>query len=89
MTNNICINSRRIRKLRLLQNQVNTASKLVSDNSVTRVSVEWVEEKLDGFIIFLNRDKRRLLNLEKSKFEYLQYLVDRSTKPIVKRDKVC
>lgn len=88
MTNNICINSRRIRKLRLLQNQVNTASKPVSDNSVTRVSVDWVEEKLDGFIIFLNRDKRRLLNLEKSKFEYLQYLVDRSTKPIVKRDKI-
>lgn len=88
MTNNICINSRRIRKLRLLQNQLNTASKPVSDNSVTRVSVDWVEEKLDGFIIFLNKDKRRLLNLEKSKFEYLQYLVDRSTKPIVKRDKI-
>ena len=26
------------------------------------------------------------MNLEKSKFEYLQYLVDRSTKPIVKRE---
>lgn len=85
MTNNICINSRRIRKLRLLQNQVNTASKPISDNSIIRVPVDWVEEKLDGFIIFLNKDKRRLLNLEKSKFEYLQYLVDRSTKPTFKR----
>ena len=81
MGSNICIKIRKARKLRALQNQLDTLSKPVADDSITRISVHWVEEKLDGFIIFLNQDKKRLLNMEKSKFEYLQYLVDKSTNP--------
>lgn len=87
MMHNISRKRRRNRIIDSLQQVVDTFPKPSKYDSITRISVSWMEDKLDGFIIFLNQDKKRLLNLEKSKFEYLEYLVERSRKAVMKNNK--
>lgn len=74
---NICKINRKARKIRLIQDKLDTIPRARPYSGVNRISIDWIEGKLDGFIIFLNQDKKRLLDLEKSKFEYLEQLVNR------------
>lgn len=53
-----------------------------SDPAIVRISVSRMEEKLDGFIKFLNQDKKRLLDLVKFKYAYLKYMMEKSNKGV-------
>ena len=51
---------------------------------VYRVHVYFMEDKLQEFIEFLNKDKKRFLNLEKAKYDFIEYLINKSRKNILK-----
>lgn len=70
---------RRLLKIESLQKQVDKIPKENYD-CVVRVPVDFIETKLQGFIEFLNKDKKRFLNLEKAKYDYINFLIKRSKK---------
>lgn len=76
--NNKCIESRNERKLKSLRKLLATSKTIPIDT--VRIDVGWVADKLDDFIIFLNEDKKRFKNLEKAKYDFLEYLIKRSLK---------
>lgn len=90
--NNKCLKERKNRKIRLLQNKVNFSRRFeVVDkcpicrnrtDGVTEVTVYYIEERLNDFILYLEKDKKRLKNLNKSKFDFLNKMVNKAVKEL-------
>lgn len=53
-------------------------------DDVYRVNVYFMEDKLQQFIDFLNKDKKRFLDLEKAKYDFIEYLINKNRKNILK-----
>lgn len=93
--NNKCRKNRLDKKIVYLETQSQDIRKLdiklnndgKYNPNVTHVPVYFVEDKLQGFIDFLNKDKKRHLNLEKAKWDYLQLLLTTSRKKVLKENK--
>lgn len=89
--------ARKIRKIRILnrlQRKLDETRQLedykimlnnyVYKNKIVNIDVYFVEDKLQEFIEFLNKDKKRFLNLEKAKYDFIEYLINKSRKNILK-----
>lgn len=49
-------------------------------DGITKVSPEWIGEKLDLFIAFLKKDKKRFKDLNKAKFNFINQMLDNNIK---------
>ena len=86
--------NRKIRILNRLQRKLDETRQLedykimlnnyVYKNKIVNIDVYFVEDKLQEFIEFLNKDKKRFLNLEKAKYDFIEYLINKSRKNILK-----
>lgn len=83
-----CRETRKNRRIKVIQNKLDIAKKhehiprcpicRCRTDGMTRVSISWLEDKLNNFILFVEKDKSRLKNLDKAKFDFLNHLVNRS-----------
>ena len=86
--------SRKIKTLNRLQQKLDYVRHLelykamlnshVYKNNIVQLDVYFIEEKLQEFIDFLNKDKKCFLDLEKAKYDFIEYLINKSRKNILK-----
>lgn len=83
-----CRETRKNRRIKVIQNKLDLAKRhehilrcphcRCRTDGITKVSVNWLEDKVNDFILFLEKDKSRLKNLDRAKFDFLNKLVNKS-----------
>lgn len=86
--NNACRKQREIKKVNSLQSKLNEMRRLEGTNkydpNITYIDVWFINDNFQGFIDFIKKDKKRLLNLEKAKYKYIDLMISRSRFKILK-----
>lgn len=82
------IKDRKKKILDSLEQESNIVRKMGSESynnhNITQVPVYFIDERLQGFIDFLSKDKKRFLDLEKAKYDYIRFCINESRKRILK-----
>lgn len=83
-----CRKTRKNRKIKVIQNKLDIAKRRehitrclickCKTDDISSISVSWLEDKIDNFILFLEKDSSRFKDLDKAKFDFLNHLVNKS-----------